>query len=70
MLRALSQQCALHGIRRIMFNEPDDGMGHTALCTELITGPLRKVFGKLRLWGIRALRGRVGHLIPCFREFQ
>jgi hypothetical protein len=50
-LREVSLDCTVHGIRHVLFDEPDDDMGHTALCSEPISGPLRKVFGKLHLWG-------------------
>jgi hypothetical protein len=50
-LHEVGLRCARRGIRFVMFDEPDDGMGHTALCTEPITGPLRKVFARLPLWG-------------------
>lgn len=50
-LHKLGARCHAMGIRHVLFYEPDDGMGHTALCTEPITGEMRRVFCKLPLWG-------------------
>ena len=47
----VSAHCKMTGIRHVLFYEPDEGMGHTALCTEPIMGEARRVFRKLPLWG-------------------
>ena len=39
-----------NGIQSKMFFEPDDQVGHTALCTEPISGAKRKHFAKYQLW--------------------
>lgn len=43
------------GIARVIFDEPDDGMGHTALCTEPLTREAGRLFRRLPLWSGRCL---------------
>lgn len=38
------------GIRCEVFYEPDDEMGHTAVCTEPVSGLQRRVFRRYRKW--------------------
>lgn len=42
---------AAEGIGCCVFYEPDDGIGHTALCTAPVTDPLqRRFFRRFPLW--------------------
>ncbi len=50
-LYEVSARCKVTGIRHVLFYEPDEGMGYTALCTEPIMGEVRRVLRKLPLWG-------------------
>ena len=50
-LYELGARCRAMGIRHVLFYEPDDGMEHTPLSTEPITGEVRRVFRTLPLWG-------------------
>ena len=49
-LRDAAREAEAMGIRCLVFNEPDDGLGHTAACTEPITGMHRPIFRRFRLW--------------------
>ena len=49
-LRDASRRLQLRGIRFSLFQEPDMENQATALATEPIPGPLRKVFSKYPLW--------------------
>jgi hypothetical protein len=39
-----------NGIRYVKFWEPDDNMGHTALCTEALSEGFKKAFRHWKLW--------------------
>jgi hypothetical protein len=41
-LYEVSMRCKQAGIQHLLFYEPDDAMGHTALCTEPIMGAARE----------------------------
>ncbi len=43
----------LAGIRMALFDEPDDGLGLTAACTEPLNTPLRRLFRNYSLWKVR-----------------
>jgi hypothetical protein len=49
-LRDAVREAEAMGIRFALFEEPDDGMGHSAACTEPITGVHRPLFRRFRLW--------------------
>jgi len=44
------ERARLAGIRIAVFDEPDDGLGITAACTEPLTGSIKRVFRRLPLW--------------------
>jgi hypothetical protein len=44
------ERACLAGIQIAVFDEPDDGLGITAACTEPLTDPLRRIFRRLPLW--------------------
>lgn len=45
-------QIELAGIRYQTFYEPDNSLGHTALCTEPISGIYRRMFRRFPLWRV------------------
>jgi hypothetical protein len=49
LLSAL-EMFGLQGIHYIVFQEPDDGMGFTAACTEPLNANYRGRFRKFQLW--------------------
>ncbi|MEP7289333.1 MAG: hypothetical protein ABI947_26575 [Chloroflexota bacterium] len=49
-LQIIIEQASLAGIRMARFYEPDGDLGLTAVCTEPLTGPIRRVFRRLTLW--------------------
>lgn len=49
-LRDAVREAEARGIRCVTFDEPDNGLGHTAACTEPITGVHRPIFRRFRLW--------------------
>jgi hypothetical protein len=49
-LLKLAQRCASRGVEFVMFDEPDDAMGYTALCTEPLHADRRGVLRRYRLW--------------------
>lgn len=49
-LNALSSFLDMHGVKYKKFFEPDDNLGYTALCTEVLSGDKRKLFRKCNLW--------------------
>lgn len=42
--------CQIMGIECVAFEEPDDDLGLTAICTEPITGEIRRLFRHIALW--------------------
>jgi hypothetical protein len=46
----LAVRCEARAIAFVMFNEPDDGMGFTALCSEPLADNRRKLFRRYPLW--------------------
>lgn len=49
-LEKAAERLERHGIRFRLFWEPDDAMGHTALCTEPIVGNQRRALRPYPLW--------------------
>jgi hypothetical protein len=45
------------GIRSITFFEPDDAPGYTAICTEPVAGPTRRLLKRFNLWRLPCARG-------------
>ena len=39
-----------HGVRSVVFFEPDNKLGHTASCTEPVQGETRHLFKRYPLW--------------------
>lgn len=46
----LARRCAERGIECVTFYEPDDGMGHTALCTQPVDLRQRGLFRRYPMW--------------------
>ena len=38
------------GLRCEIFYEPDNELGYTAVCTEPVSGPARRIFRRFQLW--------------------
>ena len=55
-LREIQERLDLAGVRSTMFFEPDDGKGHTALCTEPLGEENRRLFRRCHLWGSKVRR--------------
>jgi hypothetical protein len=51
-LRDAVREAEAMGVRCVLFDEPDDAMGHTAACTGPITGLHRPLFRRFRLWEV------------------
>lgn len=47
----LAARCEARGIGFTLFDEPDDQMGYTALCSEPLRDSRRRVFRRYPLWG-------------------
>jgi hypothetical protein len=49
-LDAYARACRHAGLAAVIFDEPDDGLGHTALCSAPLTREAGRLFRRLRLW--------------------
>jgi len=49
-LLAVALRCESRGIRYVLFDEPDDSMGYTALCTEPLDAHRRVALRRYALW--------------------
>lgn len=49
-LEKVHHLCQQNNIATEKFYEPDDGMGHTGICTQPIYGNTRSIFKRYRLW--------------------
>jgi hypothetical protein len=45
------------GIKCVTFFEPDDGLGYTAISTEPVVGPTRRLLKRFNLWRLPFGRG-------------
>ncbi len=45
----------LAGIQLALFDEPDNGLGLTAACTEPLNAPFRRLFRNYSLWSARVM---------------
>jgi hypothetical protein len=52
-LREAALRLEIAGIRYVMFYEPDDELGHTAICTEPVRREFRREFRRYAMWGAR-----------------
>ncbi len=51
-LREIESWLNFNGIETHIFFEPDNDMGYSALCTQPVSGSLRKLFKKYRLYSV------------------
>ena len=72
-LHRAARRVELWGLRYVLFTEPDDDLGETALCTEPVQDVDRRCFRPFRLWSGRELdlaRGPPSESVPASGDGQ